>query len=83
MGGDVPRELRYTDKALADLDAITSWLTHPGAGPTARRRLTAVWVAIERLREHPCLYPVASTRLASIGTCESCPATAATGRCIA
>jgi plasmid stabilization system protein ParE len=58
MGGNVPRELRYTDKALADLDAITRWLTQPGAGPAARRRLTAVWVAIERLREHPCLYPV-------------------------
>jgi len=58
----VPRELRYTDKALADLDAITSWLTQPGAGPAARRRLTAVWVAIERLREQPCLHPVGQHR---------------------
>jgi plasmid stabilization system protein ParE len=53
MGGNMPRELRYTDKALADLDALTSWLTEPGAGRAARRRLTAVWAAIERLREHP------------------------------
>ena len=58
----MPRDLRYTDKALADLDAITSWLTQPGPGPAARRRLTAVWVAIERLREHPCRYPVVQHR---------------------
>ena len=54
----MPRELRYTDKALADLNALASWLTQPGAGPTARRRLTAVWVAIERLREYLCRCPV-------------------------
>lgn len=54
----MPRELRYTDTALADLDAVTRWLTQPGAGSTARRTLTAIWVAIERLRQYPCLYPV-------------------------
>jgi plasmid stabilization system protein ParE len=54
----LPRELDYTDKALADLDSIRGWLTQPGAGPAARRRLAAIWVAIERLRQHPCLYPV-------------------------
>ena len=53
----MPRELRYTNKALADLDAVTRWLTQPGAGPAARRRLTAIWTAIEQLRQHPCLYP--------------------------
>ena len=58
MGGNVRRELSYTDKAPADLDAITNWLTQPGAGRAARRRLTAVWLAIERPREHPCLNPV-------------------------
>jgi plasmid stabilization system protein ParE len=47
----------YTDRALADLEAITRWLTQRGAWPTARRRLTTVWVAIERLSEHPCRYP--------------------------
>jgi plasmid stabilization system protein ParE len=36
----VPPGLRFTNKALADLDAIASWLTQPGAGSTARRRLT-------------------------------------------
>ena len=52
------RRLRYTDDALADLDAMRRWLTQPGSGPAARRRMTAIWTAIERLRQHPCLYPV-------------------------
>ncbi len=54
----MPRELSYTDKALADLDAAKDWLTQPGSGPAARRRLAAIWAAIEGLREHPCLRPV-------------------------
>ena len=52
------RGLIYAPRAREDLDAIRRWLTQPGAGPAARRRLTAVRIAIERLREHPCLYPV-------------------------
>lgn len=54
----MPRELHYTDDALADLDAIGGWLTQPGSGPRARRRLTAIWTAIERRTDHPCLYPI-------------------------
>jgi plasmid stabilization system protein ParE len=54
----VPRELSYTDKALADLDAATRWLTQPGSAAAARRRLAAIWAAIERLRDYPCLHPV-------------------------
>ena len=53
----MPRELLYTDAALADLDAIKLWLTQPGAGPRSRRRLAAIWSAIERLRQHPGVYP--------------------------
>jgi plasmid stabilization system protein ParE len=53
----VPRDLSYTDKALADLDAARRWLTQPGSGPAARRRLAAIWAAIEGLRDHPCRYP--------------------------
>jgi hypothetical protein len=37
---------------------IRRWLTQPGSGPGARRRLTAIRAAINRLRQHPCLYPV-------------------------
>jgi hypothetical protein len=51
----VPRRLSYTDDALADLAGATRWLTQPGSGPAARRRLAAIWTAIEHLREQPCL----------------------------
>ena len=54
----MPRELAYTDKALADLDAARLWLTQPGSGRRTRRRLAAIWAAIEGLREHPCRYPI-------------------------
>jgi plasmid stabilization system protein ParE len=54
----VPRELAYANKALTDLDSVARWLTQPGAGPAAQRRLAAIWAAIERLRDHPCRCPV-------------------------
>jgi plasmid stabilization system protein ParE len=54
----VPRRLSYTDDALADLAGVTRWLTQPGSGPAARRRLAAIWTAIEQLREQPCLWAV-------------------------
>jgi plasmid stabilization system protein ParE len=50
--------LRYTDKALADLDAIRGWLTQPGAGPVARRRLLPIRAAINGLRGNPCVCPI-------------------------
>lgn len=52
------RELIYAPEALADLDAARAWLTQPGSGPAAWRRLAAIWTDIERLREHPCLHPI-------------------------
>lgn len=52
------RQLRYTDDALDDLARIADWLTQPGSGDTARRRLTAIWAAVEKLRDHPCLWPI-------------------------
>ena len=58
MGGDLPRRLIYAPRAREDLDAIRRWLTQPGAGPSARRRLTAIRATINRLRGHPCLFPV-------------------------
>jgi len=54
----VPRKLDYTDEAIEDLKAIRRWLTQPGSGPRARRRLRAIRAAVNRLREHPCLHPV-------------------------
>ena len=56
------RDLRYTDKALADLDAARRWLTQPGSGPWAWRQLAAIWSSIEALRENPCRYPVGQHR---------------------
>ncbi|MGA3397901.1 MAG: type II toxin-antitoxin system RelE/ParE family toxin [Acetobacteraceae bacterium] len=54
----MPTKLDYTDDAIEDLKAIRRWLTQPGSGPRARRRLRAIRAAIARLREHPCLYPI-------------------------
>lgn len=54
----MPRELIYAAEALADLDAAVEWLTQHGSGPAARRKLAAIWAAIERLREHPCRHPL-------------------------
>jgi plasmid stabilization system protein ParE len=52
----VPRRLRYTDEALADLDAIRRWLTQPGSGSAAQRELAAIRPSIRQLRHHPCLH---------------------------
>lgn len=52
-----PRRLRYTHEALADFDGIRGWLTQPGAGSAARRKLAAIRAAIRRLRIDPCLFP--------------------------
>lgn len=56
------RRLIYAPRARNDLEAITRWLTQPGSGPRAQRRLAAIWAAIERLREYPCRYPVGQHR---------------------
>jgi plasmid stabilization system protein ParE len=53
----VPRRLRYTEKALDDLDAARRWLTQPGSGPAARRKLAAIRADIRRLQQDPCLWP--------------------------
>jgi len=52
-----PRTLGYTPEARDDLGSIRSWLTQPGSGPAARRRLGAIRSAINRLRQDPCLHP--------------------------
>lgn len=52
----MPRTLIYAPRARDDLAAIRRWLTQPGSGTAARRRLAAIRNAINRLREQPCLY---------------------------
>jgi plasmid stabilization system protein ParE len=54
----VPRRLRYTEKARDDLEAVRQWLTQPGSGPAARRRLAAIRAKIRRLKQHPCRHPI-------------------------
>jgi plasmid stabilization system protein ParE len=54
----LPRALVYAPRALEDLNAIRLWLTQPGAGPAARRRLKAIRAAISPLRQHPSRFPV-------------------------
>ena len=52
------RKLRYTEEARDDLDAMLRWMTQPGAGPAAIRRVKAIRTSIRRLRDTPCLFPV-------------------------
>ncbi len=54
----MPRRLIYAPRAREDLDAVRRWLTQLGARPAARRRLTSIRAALNRLRRHPCLHPV-------------------------
>jgi plasmid stabilization system protein ParE len=54
----MPRRLIYAPRARDDLDAVRRWLTQPGSGLAARRRLAAIRAAINRLREHPSRYPI-------------------------
>lgn len=54
----MPRKLDYTDDAIEDLKTIPRWLTQPGSGPRARRRLTAIRAATNWLKQQPCLYRV-------------------------
>jgi plasmid stabilization system protein ParE len=54
----VPRRLTFAPLARRDLDAARGWLTQPGAGPAARRKLMVILAAIEKLSENPCLYPI-------------------------
>ena len=48
------RQLKITAAAAADLDAVQAWLTQPGAGARARRKLEHIRDAILDLTLHPC-----------------------------
>jgi len=53
----VARRLIYAQEARDDLEAARGWLTQPGSGPAARRKLAAIRADIRRLQQHPCLWP--------------------------
>jgi plasmid stabilization system protein ParE len=52
------RQLTIAAAAVRDLDAARRWLTQPGAGARAARRLAALAAAVQDLQEHPCRWPV-------------------------
>ena len=53
----MPKALRYTAGAIADLDAIRRWQTQPGSGAAALRRLLRLRAAIRALGSTPYRYP--------------------------
>lgn len=52
----MPRKLRYTKEAIADLEAARGWQTQPGSGAAGIRRVQAIRAAIRRLKTMPCLH---------------------------
>lgn len=66
----MPRSLIFAPRARDDLDATRRWLTQLGSGPVARRKLMAIWTAIEGLRDHPCLWPVGPHRGVRVLPCD-------------
>lgn len=52
------RQLIITVAAVRDLAAARRWLTQPGAGARAARRLAALATAVQDLQGHPCRWPV-------------------------
>lgn len=52
------RRLIYAQKAGDDLEATRGWLTQPGSGLVARRKLAAIRSDIRLLQQQPCLWPV-------------------------
>jgi plasmid stabilization system protein ParE len=50
------RSLGFTDRAVADFEAVRAWFTQPGAGSAAKRRLQRIVLAIEGLPRVPCFY---------------------------
>jgi len=51
------RSVRYTPAALRDIDAAFRWLSQPGSGARAQRRMRRIRAAVDGLADHPCRYP--------------------------
>ncbi|HLJ63429.1 MAG TPA: type II toxin-antitoxin system RelE/ParE family toxin [Stellaceae bacterium] len=51
------RILRMSDAASRDLGAARQWLTQPGAGAAAAKRLTMIEFALRELELYPCRWP--------------------------
>lgn len=50
----MPRDVRATPRAAADIAAIRRWYSQPGSGFIAKRRLRVIAAAIRGLRDAPC-----------------------------
>jgi plasmid stabilization system protein ParE len=50
------RALRFADRALDDVSGMRRWLTQPGSGTAARRKLRSILSTIRQLRRTPCLH---------------------------
>ncbi|MGH7044281.1 MAG: type II toxin-antitoxin system RelE/ParE family toxin [Acetobacteraceae bacterium] len=51
------RKLRFADRAISDIAGVVAWLTQPGAGSRANRRLQRIFSAIRSLPDHPERHP--------------------------
>ena len=51
------RKVVISRKAFADLVGLRRWLTQPGSGHRARRKLAAVNRSIKDLKREPCGWP--------------------------
>lgn len=51
------RILTVSAAALRDLEAAREWLSQPGAGAAAARRLIRIRAAVRDLKQHPCMWP--------------------------
>ena len=54
------RRLTIARGVARDLAEVRRWLTQPGAGGSAARRLAAVGAAVRDLRDFPCRWPKGS-----------------------
>jgi plasmid stabilization system protein ParE len=53
----VRRRPIYTPRAREDLIAVRGWLTQPGSGQAAHKRLFNIRAAIRGLQQDPCQFP--------------------------
>ena len=51
------RKVVISSKAFADLVGARLWLTQPGSGQRARRKLAAINRGIKELKREPCGWP--------------------------
>jgi plasmid stabilization system protein ParE len=66
----LPRSLGFTDRAVADFEAVRAWYTQPGAGSVAKKRLLRITLAIEGLPRFPCFYKAGASPGTRVMICD-------------